>query len=213
MLLERRLPALVPAKRVKLAIIGEDDAAGATAAQQAEALGFSDVHWLAGGFSGWVAAGLPTIDGWSVPGKDFGERILIEEDVPEIEADDLAARLAAGDRPIVLDCRTPAEFAAGTIPGAVNIQAGEAVAANDDGRLPFRDKSTRVVVFGNTAAQAKVVGAEVAKRAYWGSSYFGGTFDDLLAAGLINHPPVVLTKNAVIAAGTACTASSRPPRA
>ena len=50
------------------------------------------------------------------------------------------------------------------------------------------------------------MGAEVAKRAYWGSSYFGGTFDDLLAAGLINHPPVVLTKNAVVAAGTACTA-------
>lgn len=111
---------------------------------------------------------------------------------------------------VFVDARTPAEFAAGTIPGAVNIQAGEAVAANDDGRLPFRDKSTRVVVFGNTAAQAKVVGAEVAKRAYWGSSYFGGTFDDLLAAGLINHPPVVLTKNAVVAAGTACTAVVKP---
>ena len=55
---------------------------------------------------------------------------------------------------VFVDARTPAEFAAGTIPGAVNVQTGEAVAANDDGRLPFRDKSTRVVVFGNTAHQA-----------------------------------------------------------
>ena len=79
---------------------------------------------------------------------------------------------------VFVDARTPAEFAEGTIPGAVNVQKGEAVAANDDGRLPFRDKSTRVVVFGNTADQAMVVGAEIAKRAYWGSSYFGGTFGD-----------------------------------
>ena len=88
----------------------------------------------------------------------------------------------------------------------MNVQKGEAVAANDDGRLPFRDKSTRVVVFGNTADQAKVVGAEIAKRAYWGSSYFGGTIGDLLAAGVINHPPVVLAKNAIVAAGESCTA-------
>ena len=107
---------------------------------------------------------------------------------------------------VFVDARTPAEFAAGTIPGAVNIQAGEAVAANDDGRLPFRDKSTRVVIFGNTAAQAKTVGAEVAKRAYWGSSYFGGTLEDLLASGLINHPPLVRAKDAIVAAGEGCTA-------
>ena len=107
---------------------------------------------------------------------------------------------------VFVDARTPAEFAAGTIPGAVNVQKGEAVAANDDGRLPFRDKSTRVVVFGNDAQQAQVVGAEVAKRAYWGSSYFGGTLADLLAAGLINHPPVILAKNAVVAADGSCTA-------
>jgi rhodanese-related sulfurtransferase len=91
---------------------------------------------------------------------------------------------------VFVDARTPAEFAAGTIPGAVNVQKGEALAANDDGRLPFRDKSTRVVVFGNDAQQAQVVGAEVAKRAYWGSSYFGGTLKDLLAAGLIKPPSV-----------------------
>ena len=112
-----------------------------------------------------------------------------------------------GDRTAVfVDARTPAEHAAGTIPGAVNVQKGEATAANDDGRLPFTDKGTRVVVFGNTAEQARIVAAEIAKKAYWNSSYFGGTLADLLAAGYVNHPPVSLTRNATIPAGPACTA-------
>lgn len=86
---------------------------------------------------------------------------------------------------LFVDARTPDEFAAGTVPGAVNVRAGEAVAANDDGRLPFRDKGTRIVVFANTANQARIVAAEIAKRAYWNSSYFGDTVDALRLAGLV----------------------------
>jgi hypothetical protein len=89
------------------------------------------------------------------------------------------------------------------------VQKGEATAANDDGRLPFTDKGTRVVIFGTTSQQASVVAAEIAKKAYWNSSYFGGTFDDLVAAGLVNHRPVVVSKNAALAAGDACTAVVR----
>lgn len=93
------------------------------------------------------------------------------------------AYIYAGDKTSVfVDARSPAEFSTATIPGAVSVQAGEATAANDDGRLPFQDKGTRIVVFGNTPQQAKVVAAEIAKKAYWNSSYFGGTVDDLVAA-------------------------------
>ena len=126
----------------------------------------------------------------------------VQTDMPGVQY------IYAGDRTAVwVDARTPAEFTAGSIPGAVNVQAGEAVAANDDGRLPLQDKGTRVVVFGTTVQQARVVAAEVAKRAYWNSSYFGGSFNDLLAAGFINHRPVVVTRNAAVAAGPACTAT------
>jgi rhodanese-related sulfurtransferase len=116
-----------------------------------------------------------------------------------------------GDRTAVfVDARTPAEHAAASVPGAVNVRKGEATAANDDGRLPFTDKGTRVVVFGNTADQASVVAAEIAKKAYWNSSYFGGTLADLAAAGFINHPPVAISKNAIVAAGPSCTAAVTP---
>jgi rhodanese-related sulfurtransferase len=82
---------------------------------------------------------------------------------------------------VFVDARTPAEYASGTVTGAVNVQKGEAAAANDDGRLPLTDKGTRIVVFGRTHEQSKAVATEIAQRAYWNSSYFGGAFDDLAA--------------------------------
>ncbi|HMJ86698.1 MAG TPA: rhodanese-like domain-containing protein, partial [Vicinamibacterales bacterium] len=51
---------------------------------------------------------------------------------------------------VFVDARTPAEYASGTVTGAVNVQKGEAAVANDDGRLPLTDKGTRIVVFGRT---------------------------------------------------------------
>jgi rhodanese-related sulfurtransferase len=90
---------------------------------------------------------------------------------------------------VFVDARTPAEYARGTVAGAVNIQKGEAAAANDDGRLPLTDKGTRIVVFGRTDAQSKAVATEIAGKAYWNSSYFGGTFDDLAAGHYIRSLP------------------------
>ncbi len=83
---------------------------------------------------------------------------------------------------VFVDARTPQEFASRTMHCAVNIQAGEATAANDDGRLPNWDKGTRVVVFANGAADAKQVASEIARKAYWNSSYFGGSLVDLRRA-------------------------------
>jgi rhodanese-related sulfurtransferase len=80
------------------------------------------------------------------------------------------------------------------VTGAVNVQKGEAAAANDDGRLPFTDKGTRIIVFGRTNEQSKAVAAEIAEKAYWNSSYFGGTFDDLAAGHYIRSmaPPAMV---------------------
>jgi rhodanese-related sulfurtransferase len=80
---------------------------------------------------------------------------------------------------VFVDARSTLDFQKETIPGAVNIQAREAEKANEDGRLPYRDKGTRVIVFANSAADARRVAEEIAKKAYWNSSYFGGTYADL----------------------------------
>ena len=100
-----------------------------------------------------------------------------------VQTDLAGARyILAGDKTAVwVDGRSAAAFARGSLPRAVNIRRGEAEAANDDGRLPKKDKGTRVVVFAETPEKARQVAAEVAHKAYWNSSYFGGSFRDLNA--------------------------------
>jgi len=80
---------------------------------------------------------------------------------------------------VFVDARPTQDFRSNTIACAVNIQPGEADAANNDGRLPLLDKGARVVVFADDPKLAKQVASEIAKKAYWSSSYFGGTFKDL----------------------------------
>ena len=88
----------------------------------------------------------------------------------------------AGDKTAVwVDARSATTFAKGSLPGAVNVGKGEAEAANDDGRLPKKDKGTRVIVFGDSPEEARAVAEEIAHKAYWNSSYFGGRFSDLKA--------------------------------
>jgi rhodanese-related sulfurtransferase len=85
---------------------------------------------------------------------------------------------------VFVDARSAREFAKETVPGAANVQPGEAEKANEDGRLPYRDKGTRVIIFANSPDEARAVAAEIAKKAYWNSSYFGGTFAELQRAHL-----------------------------
>ena len=49
-------------------------------------------------------------------------------EAPSIAPTELSARRAAGTAPIVIDVRTPDEYAAGHIPGAVNIPFDEVAA-------------------------------------------------------------------------------------
>ena len=89
----------------------------------------------------------------------------------------------SGDRTAVfVDARSRDQFKAGTVPGAVSVQAGEAETANTDGRLPYTDKGTRIVVFADTPGKARSVAEEIAHKAFWNSSYFGGTYEELKQA-------------------------------
>jgi len=96
----------------------------------------------------------------------------------------------SGDKTAVwVDARSKEEFAKGSVPGAVNVKAGEVKVANEDGRLPYTDKGTRIVVFANSPEAARQVAEEIAHTAFWNSSYFGGTFTDLGLAGYSPRGP------------------------
>ena len=156
--LAERLPGLIPVSSLLTAAIAEDAASSSGAATQLEQLGLTRVRWLEDGYAGWVEMGLPTIAGWSVPGKDFGERLLIHEAVPEIETDELAERLKGNERTIVLDARTPAEFAKSCIPGARSVPGGELPLAITD--ILAEEPVGEVTVVVNCAGRTRsIVGA------------------------------------------------------
>ena len=74
-----------------------------------------------------------------------------------IAPDELAARIEAGDAPTILDVRTPEEFAAGHLPGAINIPHTELAGRLDE--LDFARDSEIVVhcQSGRRASQAEAV--------------------------------------------------------
>jgi rhodanese-related sulfurtransferase len=101
-------------------------------------------------------------------------------------------RIVASDRTAVLiDAREPAEFKAGSIPGARNLprsglkpgkDVGEVKAAKDDGRLPMEDHNTRIIVFGAMTAQARAVAEAIANEAFHNVSFFDGDVEQFRMA-------------------------------
>jgi len=91
-------------------------------------------------------------------------------------------RVLAESNAVIIDARSRAEYLAGTIPAAENVRAGEVSKARHDRRLQYYDTNTRIVVFGNSASEARMVAEEIALNAYSNSSFFGGTYQELKRA-------------------------------
>ena len=80
---------------------------------------------------------------------------------------------------VIVDARSRADYTAGTMPTAQSILAGEASRAKEDRRLRYLDPNTRIVVFADSARDARGVAEEISRNAFPNSSYFGGTYQDL----------------------------------
>jgi rhodanese-related sulfurtransferase len=91
-------------------------------------------------------------------------------------------QVARDSNTFIVDARSRAEYAAGTVPGAQAILAGEVSKAEKDRRLRYMDHSTRVIVFANSAVDARAVADELARNAYSNASYFGGAYTELKRA-------------------------------
>ena len=124
-LLESQLGDAVPHAATPIVVCDDDGRRARLAAETLERLGYSDVSHLAGGINQWVTEKLPTEWGVNVPSKDFGERVEVENGVPEITAVDLHARMERGDKLVVLDTRTPEEYNRFCIPGGRSVPGAE----------------------------------------------------------------------------------------
>ena len=124
-LLESQVGDAVPHAATPVVVCDDDGRRARLAAETLERLGYGDVSHLAGGINRWVTEHLPTEWGVNVPSKDFGERVEVENGVPEITAVELQERMERGDKLVVLDTRTPEEYNRFCIPGGRSVPGAE----------------------------------------------------------------------------------------
>ena len=91
-------------------------------------------------------------------------------------------RIFHDNNAVIIDARSRAEYASGTIPAAETVLAGQVRKAKEDRRLRYYDHNTQIIVFANSAGEARAVAEELAGNAYQNSSYFGGSYNDLKRA-------------------------------
>ena len=154
---ELGLPALVPNPAMRLVLCDDgEEAIAVRAAKRAEALGYRNVHVLAGGTAAWKRAGYTLYAGVNVPSKTFGELVEHEKHTPRITAQDLEAMRRAGDNFVIVDGRTVAEYRKMNIPGGICCPNGELVLRIGD-IVP--DPKTTIVI--NCAGRTRsIIGAQ-----------------------------------------------------
>jgi rhodanese-related sulfurtransferase len=159
-LLETRLPGLVTALSTLIVLYDEDGRLSALAAPTLGEMGYTEVFTLTGGLEAWRRAGRPVVQGLNVPSKVFGEHVLHDRKTPEITPLELSALMAKGHDMVIVDTRTPEEYARGCLPGAWSMPGGELVLRI--GELVERPDQTIVVHCGGRTRS--YLGAESLRR-------------------------------------------------
>lgn len=125
--LEGLIDRLVPRRGTRIVLVDGDEGLAHQAAAKLVRLGWTNVSVLQGGTDGWEAAGYEIFSGSNVASKAFGEVIEVEKHTPTIDADALQQRIARGDDLVVVDSRTPEEFADFSLPFAHSLPGAELV--------------------------------------------------------------------------------------
>ena len=87
-----------------------------------------------------------------------------QTDAGEIAPEEVVARIEAGTAPLLLDVRTPAEFADGHVPGAVNIPHDELAERLNEIEGHQNDEVVVYCERGGRAARARTVLADAGFR-------------------------------------------------
>ena len=125
--LELRIGRLAPRLATRLVLVDDDERLAQRAARLLRRLGYRNLDVLAGGITGWQAAGYALYSGMHVPSKAFGEHVEQRDGTPRIAAAELKAKLAAGEDLVVLDARPLREYRVMNIPGALDCPGAELV--------------------------------------------------------------------------------------
>jgi len=159
--LELDFARLVPRRSARVVLCDNGEGLAQRAGELLEAAGYTRVHLLDGGVSGWKAAGYTTFSGVNVPSKAFGEFVEQHEGTPHIDPQALKARLEAGEKIVIVDARPLHEYRAMSIPGGIDVPGAELVYRI---KALAPDPDTTVVV--NCAGRTRsIIGAQSLRNA------------------------------------------------
>ena len=158
--LEFRMARLVPCRATQVVVCDDDGRRARLAAATLERMGFRQVAVLDGGINRWATDGNPTEWGVNVPSKDFGEKVQVMHQVPELRPEELHELQQKGKKIVLLDSRTPEEHRRATIPGGRSAPNGEVVMHIAD-LAPDPDATIVVHCAGRTRS---IIGARLLQR-------------------------------------------------
>ena len=123
--LETRTVQVLPRRSTRTVLVDDDGSRSEAAVHRLAALGYSELHVLKGGLAAWAesrrAASLHP------QARVFTQQVSADNKTPVSTAQDLARLRREGRDVVVLDTRTPEEFARGHVPEAINVPGAELV--------------------------------------------------------------------------------------
>jgi rhodanese-related sulfurtransferase len=125
--LELSIYDLVPRQSAPIVLCDDGDGLSERAAIILTRFGYIDVSILDNGMTGWEDAGNVVFSGVNVPSKAFGEFVEVNYHTPNISAEELQAKITAGEDMVVLDSRPIDEYRRMNIPTGVDVPGAELV--------------------------------------------------------------------------------------
>ncbi len=123
--LELAIRDLVPRLSTRIVLVDASDGLAERAADALTGMGYGDLSILTGGVEGWGDAGFELFSGMNVPSKVFGEYVEHHSGTPNISAEDLKAKIDAGEDLVILDSRPLDEYHRMNIPGGIDSPGAE----------------------------------------------------------------------------------------
>ena len=154
--IEMRIADLVPRRWARVVLCDGGEGLAERAAKRLAAVGYIDVAVLEGGVVAWAEAGYELFTGVNVPSKAFGEFVEVHEGTPSISAQELKAKMDAGEEMVVLDSRPMEEFRRMSIPTGIDVPGAELVY-----RLHDMVPSPETLIVVNCAGRTRsIIGAQ-----------------------------------------------------
>lgn len=154
--LELGLAGLVPRRSTRIVLIDDADGLADRAAALMMRLGYRNLSMLKGGVAAWREAGYELFSGVHVPSKAFGEVVEHQAGTPNLSAQELKAKLDAGEKLVILDSRPMDEYRAMSIPGGVDCPGAELVRFVHD----VAPSSDTLVVVNCAGRTRSIIGAQ-----------------------------------------------------